>query len=127
VRLDAGNAEKKIKKDLERIYICMYICIYQNGKKMNTQTQILKALGGNKFLAMTGAVCFANNDTLIVKFKGCSKANIMYVTLTSSDLYDVKICKYKNLDVKPVYQADGVYCDSLRSIFTQVTGLYTSL
>ncbi len=33
VPIRAGNAEKKIKKHLERIYICMYICIYQNGKK----------------------------------------------------------------------------------------------
>jgi hypothetical protein len=32
VRLCAVNAEKKIKKSLEHIYICMYICIYQNGK-----------------------------------------------------------------------------------------------
>ncbi len=31
VPIRAGNAEKKIKKHLERIYICMYICIYQNG------------------------------------------------------------------------------------------------
>jgi len=107
-----------------------YLCFTnqpQNLKTMTTQTEILKALGGNKFLAMTGATCFADQDTLIVKFKGCPKANIMYVTLTSSDLYDVKICKYKNLEVKPVFEAKGMYFDSLPSTFTKVTGLYTSL
>jgi len=96
-------------------------------KVMTIQTEILKALGGRKFLAMTGATCFADQDTLIVKFKGCPKANIMYVTLTASDLYDVKICKYKNLEVKPVFEAKGMYFDSLPSTFTKVTGLYTSL
>ena len=96
-------------------------------KVMTTQTEILKALGGRKFLAMTGATCYADQDTLIVKFKGSPKANIMYVTLTSSDLYDVKICKFKNLDVKPVFEAKGMYFDSLPSTFTQITGLYTSL
>jgi hypothetical protein len=25
---------KKIKKHLERIYICMYICIYQSGRNL---------------------------------------------------------------------------------------------
>ena len=96
-------------------------------KVMTIQTEILKALGGRKFLAMTGATCYADQDTLIVKFKGSPKANIMYVTLTSSDLYDVKICKFKNLDVKPVFEAKGMYFDSLPSTFTQITGLYTSL
>jgi hypothetical protein len=51
----------------------------------------------------------------------------MYVTLTSSDLYDVKICKYKNLEVKPVFEAKGMYFDFLPSTFTKVTGLYTGL
>ena len=61
------------------------------------------------------------------KAEGSPKANIMYVTLTSSDLYDVKICKFKNLEVKPVFEAKGMYFDSLPSTFTQITGLYTSL
>jgi len=41
---------------------------------------ILRQLGGNRFIAMTGATCYTDNNTLIVKFKGSRAANIMYVT-----------------------------------------------
>jgi len=39
---------------------------------MNAATQILTQLGGNKFIAMTGATCFSDNNgnTLVTKFKG---------------------------------------------------------
>jgi hypothetical protein len=98
-------------------------------KKMNAATQILSQLGGNKFIAMTGATCFSDNNgnTLVTKFKGSRIANIMYVTLNSMDTYDVRICKYRGLDVKPVSTLSGVYSDMLKSIFEETTGLRTSL
>jgi hypothetical protein len=94
---------------------------------MNTATQILQQLGGNKFIAMTGATCYADGNTLIVKFKGSRIANIMYVTLNSMDLYDVKICKFRGLDVKVINEVTNAYNDMLRSIFEKTTKLYTSL
>ena len=91
---------------------------------MSTATQILNQLGGKKFIAMTGAACFADGNTLIAKFKGCKVANIMYVTLTDSDTYTVKFCKFKGVAVHTVA---GVYADMLTKIFEETTGLYTSL
>lgn len=88
---------------------------------------ILRQLGGNRFIAMTGATCYTDNNTLIVKFKGSRAANIMYVTLNGLDLYDVKIAKYKGLDVKVVKEATDVYDDMLVAIFESATGLNTIL
>jgi len=43
------------------------------------------------------------------------------------DLYDVKIAKYKGLDVKVVKEATDVYDDMLVAIFESATGLNTIL
>ena len=94
---------------------------------MNTATQILSQLGGKKFIAMTGAVCFSDKNTLITKFKGSRIANIMYVTLEENDLYTVKIAKFRGLDVKTIKEVKNVYADMLTSIFENTTGLRTSL
>ena len=94
---------------------------------MEAAEQILKQLGGTKFLAMTGATCYSDNNTLVVKFKGSKVANIMYVTLNESDLYNVRICKYKDMDIITKYFETNIYSDYLRPIFESVTKLRTSL
>jgi hypothetical protein len=96
---------------------------------MNPANEILRQLGGNRFIAMTGATCYSDNNgnTLIVKFKGSKVANFMSVTLNTLDLYDVKISKFRGNLVKTVKEVNGVYNDMLTSIFESTTGLYTSL
>ena len=94
---------------------------------MNTANTILNQLGGNKFIAMTGAACYSDGNTLVAKFKGSKVANIMYVTLNDADLYDVKICKFKGFDVKLVKEVNNAYADMLIAIFENTTGLRTSL
>lgn len=94
---------------------------------MNATQQILQQLGGNKFIAMTGATCYSDNNTLVVKFKGSKIANIMYITLNENDLYDVRICKYVNMDIVTKYSETNIYSDSLLPIFESVTKLRTSL
>lgn len=97
---------------------------------MTTADAILRQLGGKRFLFMAGATCYSdgeNNETLVAKFKGSKAANIMYITLTSNDLYDVTIAKFRGMNVKVVKEVKGVYSDMLRSIFESSTGLYLSL
>lgn len=94
---------------------------------MTIATEILNQLGGNKFIAMTGATCYSDGNTLISKFKGSKIANIMYISLNECDLYDVKICKFKGVDLKTVKEFKGVYADMLQNIFTSTTGLQTQL
>ena len=94
---------------------------------MTTATQILSQLGGNKFIAMTGATCYSDGNTLISKFKGSKVANIMYISVNEKDLYDVKICKFRGLDIKTIKEFTDVYSNMLTPLFEKVTGLKTSL
>jgi hypothetical protein len=96
---------------------------------MNNAQITLSQLGGNKFIAMTGATCYHDNNgnTLVVKFKGSKAANIMYVTLNSMDTYDVKFCKFRGMDIKTVAEFNGAYVDMLKPMFEDTTKLRTSL
>jgi hypothetical protein len=75
---------------------------------------------------MTGATCYSDGNTLISKFKGSKVANIMYVTLNENDTYDVKLCKFRGLDVKTIKEVTGAYAEMLKPIFEGTTGLKTS-
>jgi len=95
---------------------------------MTTTTTIINQLGGNKFVAMTGATFFSKGqNTLISKFKGSKIANIMYITLDADDTYTVKICKFRGLNETTVKELSGVYFDMLKPIFENTTKLRTSL
>ena len=102
---------------------------------------ILEQLGGNKFLAMTGANhLVSDGNTLRMNLpKNASKANRLWITLDADDTYTMNFFKFtagrlnkktfawtedKKVDVKEI---KGVYCDMLQDIFTSVTGMYTHL
>lgn len=104
-------------------------------------SEILKQLGNNKFLAMTGAkdLLSDENSLRMTLPKNQSKANRLKITLNDSDLYDIEFTKYTpskmNLKtftfteekVKVIKTFEGVFADQLQEIFTEVTGFYTSL
>lgn len=94
---------------------------------MKTANQILNQLGGNKFIAMTGAACYSDNNKLIVKFKGSQIANICEISLNALDLYDIKFSKFRGMNVKIVKTFENVYNDMLQNIFEQTTKLYIRL
>lgn len=108
---------------------------------MKVANTILEQLGGNKFLAMTGANhLVADGNTLRMTLpKNVSKANRLYITLNSDDTYTMRFFRFtaghlnkktfawiedKTQEVKMV---SGVYCDMLQDIFTATTGMATSL
>ena len=92
--------------------------------------EVLQQLGGRKFIAMTGAKNFVKDDKAkSITFKiPRAKDGITHVmiTLNSSDTYTINFLSIRgnNIKQKPV---KGVYNDQLQSVFTQYTGLYTSL
>jgi hypothetical protein len=92
---------------------------------------VLQQLGGRKFIAMTGAKNFVKNDKdKSITFKiPKAKGGITHINiqLTSSDLYNVRFISIRGVDMKIVKMVKGVYNDQLQSIFTQYTGLNTSL
>ena len=99
------------------------------GNKMIAKT-ILEQLGGNKFRVMTGAKNFMDHgNALSMKIgRNSSNSNYMKITLNSMDLYDITFAKVTKMgEMKSVKEFNGVYADMLQEIFTNHTGMYTSL
>lgn len=107
---------------------------------MSVAHEILRQLGGSKFLVMTGAKPVTDGNTLRLHLKkNMSKANRLYITLEADDTYtmrffrytagrlDKKTLEWKEDKVVEIKTVEGVYCDMLQSIFTEVTGMYTHL
>jgi len=95
---------------------------------MNIPQEILTQLGGRRFIVMTGAKCYSEGEnTLIVKFKGSKKSNLLKVKLNVMDTYEMEFQKYRADKVNTIASFENVYCDMLRPIFEQTTGLATQL
>lgn len=93
--------------------------------------ELINQLGGNKFFAMTGCMHkYCDNYSSTFKMtRNKVGAQFMTITLNAMDTYDMQFVKVntKTGEVKPVAERAGIYGDMLQSIFTDVTGLYTSL
>lgn len=108
---------------------------------MNVANTILEQLGGNRFLAMTGANhLVADGSTLRMTLpKNASKANRLYITLDGDDTYTMRFFRFTagrlnrktytwtDDKIQEVELISGVYCDMLQDIFTATTGMITRL
>lgn len=108
---------------------------------MKVADTILEQLGGNKFLAMTGANhLLADGNTLRMQLpKNFSKANRLHITLDPDDTYTMRFFRftagrfsrktftYTEDKVQEVKTYKGVFWDQLQELFTEVTGMYTHL
>lgn len=92
---------------------------------------ILRQLGGNKFLAMTGAKdLVAGSNSLQFKLPklGTNKANVVRITLTSDDTYTMEFWKIRGLNVTNVGEPiTEIYSCRLQERFEDCTGFYTHL
>lgn len=96
---------------------------------------ILTQLGGHRFIAMPGSNNFSygttaeGNDCFVCHLtKNKSTAKYLSITLMVDDTYTMKFSKTnKAYDIIIVNETAGVYYDQLQDIFTEVTGLNTSL
>ena len=98
---------------------------------------ILAQLGGNRFLAMTGAYSLTGSkDTLSMRLPVKStKDGIggVRITLDPNDTYTLTAIKLAgsfakgNVRVVEAFKESGIYCDMLAETFTEATGLYTSI
>lgn len=102
-----------------------------NKDTMKTATTILQQLGGNKFIAMTGSKNFAGSEDALCMHltKNKAKAKYLRIELNANDTYTMIFRKAitKDHTFPIVARIEGVYCDMLQPIFTQVTGLDTHL
>ena len=91
---------------------------------------LLRQLGGNKFIMMTGAKQMSiGKDGLTMKI-GRNSKSITHVAIDldrGKDLYIMKFIRVRKGIPKVVKQYDSVYADNLNNIFEKETGLYTRL
>ena len=101
----------------------------ENGKEI-AQT-ILQQLGGNKFIAMTGAKNIGFTNKGIQMGIGRNAKGVTHVIIDldrGKDLYDIEFVKVAwDFKRKTIKKLKGVYADQLQKIFTKYTGLYTKL
>lgn len=122
---------------------CAYI--EKGAITMTIADTIFQQLGGNRFVAMTGAKGFVGIDNGL-RFhigRNASKANRVEIKLTPMDTYEYTFIKYRPYSIRVDHKAmtvkeipekreivkrfDDVYCDQLQELFTMVTGMYTRL
>lgn len=107
---------------------------------MNIAEIILQQLGGNKFIAMTGAkhLIHDKNTLRMTLPRNNSNTNTLCITLTLDDTYTMRFFKFtpgkfnKNLewiDAKPPNEIifENVYAEDLQKVFTEITGFDTHL
>ena len=96
---------------------------------MEVAKTILAQLGGNKFLVMTGSKNLAaGKDKLSMKLtRNKSAANYLIITLTVMDTYTMEFVSVRGASRKVKKTYENVYGDQLQALFTEATGLYTSL
>jgi hypothetical protein len=90
--------------------------------------EILRQLGGSKFMAMTGAHGLVSMpNALGLRLPRRNNINYIRISLNELDTYNVQfmnISKYKH---RTLWDIKGVYVDMLKSVIEDKTGLYLSL
>lgn len=91
---------------------------------------ILSQLGGNRFIAMTGAKNFVGSDKdLSFKIgRNSTKTNLVKITYNyGKDLYEMHFYYASIKGLKELQMYDEVYAEDLQELFTRFTGLYTHI
>lgn len=98
---------------------------------MSVAKTILQQMGGRVGM-MTGAKDFLDlgNGVKFSLPRGSAKdkINMVKITLNGNDLYDIEFLQYRprKFDVVTVKECNDIYCDMLKEIFEENTGLYLS-
>jgi hypothetical protein len=114
---------------------------------MNTQNEIreiareiMRQLGSNKFVSMTGAKGFTFHENekgnIVLAFKiGRNSKNINFIRIEyvcGLDLYNMEFINFRNsksydCSIKQIAIHEHIYNDMLVPIFEQETGMHTKL
>ena len=90
---------------------------------------ILEQLGGARFAVMTGARAFVSGpDNLSFRITRARQGiNVVRITLTPADTYTMAFLRLRGSALTLLKKYEDVYADQLRGVFTDATGLETSL
>jgi hypothetical protein len=98
---------------------------------MTIAATIIDQLGGNRFIAMTGAnrfYAFPDGVSFRIPTRSAKNGiNSVMITLTPDDLYDIEFGAVRAMKYTVKSAHEGIYCDQLVEIFESETGLYTHL
>jgi len=96
---------------------------------MTIAQTIFAQLGANRFMMMTGSKNFVGTDAGLRFQVGRNHKGITHIqiTLKSDDTYTMDFLKIRGARITTADTKTEIYCDMLREIFTDATGLYTSL
>lgn len=119
----------KAKRAIEAFKDTLYEQKLNEGMGKREGAELIKQLGGGRFIAMTGAKDFFIGPKGVVFKIGRNSKGVNYVriNLNSMDTYDIEFLQVRKFKEKVKSQAKGVYADTLRGAFEQHTGLRTSL
>ncbi len=126
----------------DKLIAAILDCVYADGaeRTLKTSTEIgntiLQQLGGNAFIAMTGAKHFSTKGSDLTFAVPNAKRdaatgkviNCVVITLEGNDTYTLEFKHISRTGLHTTLQTRGlVYCDQLCEIFKDVTGLATKL
>ena len=103
----------------------MYLVPIQEGGREIAKT-ILQQLGGNKFIAMTGAKNLGFTDKGLQMQIGRNSKGVTHVIIEldrGKDLYNIEFVQVRKFKRKTIKKLKGIYADQLGEIFTRYTGL----
>ena len=119
----------KIKKDIEKKFkISLKESV--NEARLDPK-QLLQQLGGNRFIAMTGAKNLAvdksKNELHMKIMRNAKGISHVRIRLTSMDLYDMEFLQVRAGRIKIKSKEKGVYADQLGKMFKKNTGMNVRL
>ena len=134
--VDAKNAKEAAKKVASGLKGVAKLIkkVVKEGMNKRQAGEMLKQLGGNRFIMMTGSknfgVCTKGSGFKI----GRNSKGVNFVRIDlKNDLYNMEFIQLRkkrgsmDVNMKVLKRVKGVYADQLQSVFTKHTGMYTSL
>jgi len=126
----AGMTPQQLMADIQKIKTAMKEEKLTE-KKMDRKKAaiILKQIGGNRFIAMTGAKGFAFSDKYMSFKIGRNSKGINFVRIghNAMDTYDMEFGFVSVKGIKVKKKVKGVYADMLGTMFKKYTGMNVSL
>ena len=122
--------DKSIKKGLMKGGGMSQINLVSEAMDKRQGAETLKQLGGNRFIAMTGAKHFGVGPNGMSFKIGKNSKRVNHVTIDydrGRDLYNMKFDWVTIKGIKNKKTLKGIYADQLQDMFTRYTGMYTSL